>query len=246
MPPIRFISALPGLIPPMPGDRSALGSAPAAAFQYCEAMAMASAFGWTLFPPCDLHLRWTGREAEILHGETWQTLDTVSFGPEEQAAWDKAAGPALAGRMPHVAQKLFVPGIVQVWTGYFIESDPEWSVLIRPLPNVPGPDSHFLYEGIVETDHFRPCPLFVNIRLLKTDREIVLRAGDPLFMVQPVHRSAYAPGVLAAGAPQDLADLPPSGKEGLERTIRLFDPLHGGNSLPGSYGAQVRRRRKTS
>lgn len=246
MPPIRFISALSGLIPPMPGDRTALGSAPAAALQYCEAMAMASAFGWTLFPPCDLRLRWTGREAEVFHSDKWHTLDSLSFGPDEQAEWDRAAGPALKGRMPHVAQKLFVPGIVQIWTGYFVESDPEWSVLIRPLPNVPGPDTHFLYEGVVETDHFRPCPLFVNIRLLKTDREIALRATDPLFMVQPVHRSAYAPQVLSSGSVTALADLPDHSRAALGRTVRLFDPAHGGDSLPGSYGAQVRRRRKTA
>lgn len=245
MPPIRFISALSGLIPPMPGDRSALGSAPAAAFQYCEAMAMASAFGWTLFPPCGLHLRWTGREAEIFHSGGWHNLDTLAFGPEEQAEWDENAPAALTGRMPYAAQKLFVPGIVQIWTGYFIESDPDWSVLIRPLPNVPGPDTHFLYEGIVETDQFRPCPLFVNIRLLKTDREIILRATDPLFTVQPVHRSAYAPGVLAGNAVSSMSDLPSDSLQAMERTVRLFDPAHGGDSLPGSYGAQVRRRRKS-
>ncbi len=245
MAPIRFISALSGLIPPMPGDRTALGSAPAAAFQYCEAMAMASAFGWTLFPPCDLRLRWTGREAEVFSDGDWHSLETLSFGAEEQEEWDRAAPEALQGRMPHAAQKLFVPGIVQIWTGYFIESDPDWSVLVRPLPNVPGPDTHFLYEGIVETDQFRPCPLFVNIRLLKTDREILLRASDPLFTVQPVPRRAYAPQVLGGNAVTALSDLPEPSLQAMERTVRLFDPTHGGNSLPGSYGAQVRRRRKS-
>src|SRR5882672_5799107 len=40
---------------PMRADRSALGVLPTAAFQYCEAISIASAFGWYVFPPIDFH-----------------------------------------------------------------------------------------------------------------------------------------------------------------------------------------------
>jgi hypothetical protein len=208
-------------------------------------MAMASAFGWSFFPPCDLRLRWTGREVEIFNDGCWSRLESLSFGEEQQAYWDTAAPPDLKGRLPHVIQRLFVPGIVQIWTGYFVSSAPGWSILVRPLPNIPGPETHFMYEGVVETDHFTPCPLFINIRLLKTDRPIDLAATDPLFCVQPVQQSSYTPQVLSAALPGMVADMDGEERAGLSRTIRLFDPQHGGDSLPGSYGAQVRRRRKS-
>ena len=45
---------------------------------------------------------------------------------------------------------------------------------IRPLANVPHSQAYASYEGIVEADWFKPLPLFINIRLLATERPIDL------------------------------------------------------------------------
>ena len=48
---VTFYRAIPQSVEPMRADRSALGVIPTAAFQYCEALTSASAFGWYVFPP---------------------------------------------------------------------------------------------------------------------------------------------------------------------------------------------------
>ena len=45
-PTITFYRAIPESFEPMRADRAALGVIPTAAFQYCEALTSASAFGW--------------------------------------------------------------------------------------------------------------------------------------------------------------------------------------------------------
>ncbi|MTI04068.1 hypothetical protein E1180_00870 [Roseibium denhamense] len=48
-----------------------------------------------------------------------------------------------------------------------------------------------VYEGMVETDEFKPCPIFVNIRITETNREIRLPFNVPLAQVQLVPRQVY-------------------------------------------------------
>ena len=200
MSPISFIPVFGDLLPPMPADRSALGSAPTAAFQYCESMASASAVGWYVFPPRSIELRWTGLRVEILDDGIWCPLEGLGFGDGHQAIWDAHVPTHLKGRMPYYVQRLFVPGIVQIWSGILVSSDPGWSTLVRPIPNVFHNEGYGVYEGIIETDVFRPCPLFVNIRMLKTDTIISLPADQPLFAVQPVPQESYAAGTLSGAS----------------------------------------------
>ena len=250
MSPITFVPAVHGLFAPMPGDKTALGSAPTAAFQYCEAMATASAFGWYVFPPRDIQLRWTGFRVDVLDQGTWGPLEGLGLGEVDQATWDAHAPEPLKGHLPYYVQRLFVPGIVQIWSGFLVLSDPGWSILVRPLPNVFQNEGYGVYDGLVETDVFRPCPLFINIRMLKTDTVVTLPRDQPLFAVQPIRRESYAAQTLAcetsdpAPGESGISSLTPSDRAALDRTIRLFDPLRGDSDF-GGYKALIRRRRRS-
>ena len=167
----------PGAIPPMRADRTALGGIPAAAHQYCEALCSASAFGWYVFPPTDIRLRWDG--AEVFHeieGE-WRPLVATQL-PDFVDYWDEHCPEDMQGRSPPYVSPLFVPGIVQIWSGLLVSTVEDWSVLIRPPANIPHTRAFSCFEGIVETDRFKPCPLFINIRLHETGMPIkIARAG---------------------------------------------------------------------
>src|SRR5437016_6504113 len=62
---VTFYRAIPESFEPMRADRSALGVIPTAAFQYCEALTSASAFGWYLFSPMTFYLRSEEHTSEL-------------------------------------------------------------------------------------------------------------------------------------------------------------------------------------
>jgi len=234
----------------MRGDRSALGTLPTAAYQYCEPVRTASAFGWYIFPPVDIRLKWDGAETFYHAGEDWRCLVSEHLDEDFVDLWDSNVPGDLKGRAPPFLSGLFVPGIVQVWSGFFVSSARDWSVLIRPVANVVQSRAFACYEGIIESDRFKPMPLFVNIRLIATDAEIVIPKLTPLFQVQPIHRESYSEATLTYSALSEAQDMEgdifgmsPADWDGFRTTIRDIDPRKGNHSV-GSYGARVRRRAK--
>jgi len=238
---LQFYQIVPEAIPPMAADASALGTLPVAAFQYCEAIRTASSFGWYVFPPQDIRLKWDGTEVRWHRGDDWHLLDSVLLGGEFLDRWEQHAPPDLKDRQPPFLSSLFVPGIVQIWSGFLISSAADWSVLIRPPANLTQGHGYFCFEGLVETDRYGPCPLFVNIRLLATDREIVLSRTKPLFQVQPVPRAAYVDG--RRGITRDMSEMSAAHWQGFRGTIRSAEP-GADDHKTGSYGAATRRRAK--
>src|SRR4029077_19419016 len=163
---IQFYRIVPEAIPPMPADASALGTLPFAAYQYCEAIRTASSFGWYIFPMDDIHLRWDGAEARYSDGGEWQFLDSLSLAGDALERWNRYAPDNLKDRPPPYLSNLFVPGLVQVWSGLLIGSDANWSIHVRPPANLVQSPTYACYEAIIETDQFRPCPLFIYLRLI--------------------------------------------------------------------------------
>lgn len=176
----------------MRGDPSVLGTLPSRGFQYCEALRAASSFGWYVFPPIDFTLQWDGSQVLWTYrgAKAWYPLTSAQF-PGYSEVFDRQAPARLQGFAPPFLTSVPEPGIVQVWTGLFVGSAEDWSILIRPPANLPRSLSFDLYEGIVETDRWFG-PLFTNVRLIKTDIPIHFSTEIPLIQVQPLHRSAYA------------------------------------------------------
>ena len=242
-PAVMFYRAVPGSRAPMRADPSVLGTLPTRGFQYCEALRAASSFGWYVFPPIDFTLQWDGSQVIWTYrgAKAWYPLTSAQF-PGFQAVFDAAAPKRLRGYSPPFLTVVPGAGIVQVWTGLFVESRADWSVLVRPPANLPRNLAFDLYEGIVETDRWFG-PLFTNVRLIKTDVPIHFDTETPLVQVQPLHRSTYADEAAhTAGMVADARDFPAEAWSRYEETI--VKP----NVEPrpaGAYAAAARRRRRS-
>jgi hypothetical protein len=244
-PAVTFYTAIPGCRTPIRADPSVLGTLPARGFQYCEALRAASSFGWYVFPPIDFTLQWDGSQVIWTYrgAKAWYPLTSAQF-PGYQAVFDRVAPRRLRGFSPPFLTALTEPGLVQVWSGLMIESAENWSVLVRPPANLPRNLAFDVYEGIVETDRWFG-PLFVAIRLIKTDVPIHFSTEIPLLQVQPLHRSAYADevsnrfGMIAN--PAGFSDMAWSRYE--ETIVKPnLDPAR----PVAAYATSVRRRRRSN
>jgi len=242
---VTFHRVFPAATPPLRADKSALGTLPTAAFQYCEAVRTASAYGWYIFPPMDVHLRWDGVDVYCSIDGNWQQLLGIHV-REFTEYWDSNAPTDLKGYAPPFVISLFVPGMIQIWSGLLISTAKDWSVLVGPLSNFPQSKNYATFEGIIETDTFKPCPLFINMRLLTTNREILIPKSKPLFQVRPVRRECYAENALKhleyeGLEPRDgnRGSMSEENWSGFRSTLRTVDsPAR----TPGAYGAMRRRR----
>ena len=144
----------------------------------------------------DFSLLWDGSEVMWTHAgvQAWQPLQSELF-PDFDAEFDCHSPPELRSGAPAFLGALTETGLVQIWTGFAARTRPEWSLLLRPLPNLAHSKNYEVLEGIVETDRWFG-PLFTNVRLTKTDVPIHFRTEFPLLQVQPLPRGAYADGPL--------------------------------------------------
>ncbi len=238
-PVVTFYGAVPGIRAPIRADASGLGTLPSRGFQYCEALRTASSFGWYVFPPIDFTLEWDGSQIIWTYSgaNSWYPLTSAQF-PGFQAVFDRVAPKRLRGFAPPFLSAIPEPGLIQLWTGLFVESAENWSILVRPPANLPRNLAYEPYEGIVESDRWFG-PLFINIRLIKTDVPIVFSTEIPILQVQPLHRSTYAEEATNRfGMVPKLADFPAEAWERYETNIVKPREV-------GAYAAQVRRRRRS-
>jgi hypothetical protein len=243
-PAVTFYTAIPGCRAPMRADPSVLGTLPTRGFQYCEALRAASSFGWYVFPPIDFTLQWDGSEVIWTYrgASAWYPLTSAQF-PGYSELFDRLAPQHLRGFSPPFLTAVPQLGIIQVWTGLFVGSAEDWSILIRPPANLPRSLAFDLYEGIVETDRWFG-PLFTNIRLVKTDVPIQFSTETPLVQVQPLHRSTYAGEVSNDfGLVKHPAEFPAEAWSRYEQTI--VKPNLEPQRPVAAYAASVRRRRKS-
>jgi hypothetical protein len=242
-PAVTFYRAVPDARAPIRADASVLGTLPSRGFQYCEALRAASSFGWYVFPPIDFTLQWDGSEIIWTYrgAKAWYPLASAQY-PGFQATFDRHAPERLRGYAPPFLTTVPEPGIVQVWTGLFVESAPDWSILVRPPANLPRSLAFDLYEGIVESDRWFG-PLFTNLRLIKTDVPIHFSTETPLVQVQPLHRATYAEEVSnRVGLVRSLTEFPAETWSRYEENI-VKPNLEPARAV-GTYASEVRKRRR--
>ena len=181
---------------PQKADRFSAGTLPMRAARYCDAVTTASGFGWWLFPPTDTYLVWDGRSIVwSTNCEDWQTVDDVVHFPGFPVGFDAIAPDCLQGKAPPFLTSLPEPGLIQISLGLFARTAPGWSMLIRRPANFPisSPVDH--YEGVLNTGKWFG-PLFINLRLTKTDVPIRLRSDMPIAQAQPIPQALLVPSIL--------------------------------------------------
>ena len=242
---VRFYRVAPQGLPPLRADRSALGTLPTSAYQYCEPVCAASAFGWYVFPPMSFHVQWDGTEFIWTHGNTdepWQPLTHEHF-PGLPEAFDARAPEDIRGWAPPFLSSVPQPGVLQIWTGMLVRTRPGWSLLVRPPANLPRSYHYDHYEGIIETDRWLH-PLLINTRMITSNRPIFFDETKPLIRAQPLQRSTYEERHLRTfEITGGLDELTPADWDDYRHTIvkRTKDPT----VRPGRYSAEVRKRSRS-
>ena len=239
---VAFYRFVPEARVPQRADRAAIGTLPTRAFRYCDALGAAAAFGYYVFPPLSFSLMWDGTEIIwTWEGEAdWYPLHVAQC-PGFRTVFEATAPEEIRAFAPPFLGALPEPGIVQVWSGLVARTQPGWSLLVRPLANLPKSQSFELYEGIVETDRWFG-PLFTNLRLTKTDVPVAFRADYPLFQVQPIPRAIYDEQHLNNFAViPDLARLRPEDWDDFYDTV--VRPNVHENRPRGQYATAARKRR---
>jgi len=241
---VTFYRMIPECPAPQRADRSAGGMLPTRAFRYCDPVTTASAFGWYVFPPLAFSLQFDGTNVKWTFGtaQRWYSLGAAQF-PDFASYFDEHAPDGLKGCSPPFITAFPEPGFVQIWSGLIARTKPGWSLLVRPVPNFPRSVQYELFEGIVETDSWFG-PLFINLRLKKTDVSVDFQAGLPLFQVQPLQRSLYEGRALddfdVVAALRDWSDA-----EWDDYRETVVAPNLEEIKLPGRHAVKLRRRRRS-
>ncbi len=221
---------------PERASRDAAGTLPIRAVRYCEAVTLATSFGWLVYPPVDCLIRWDGRAIEwSADGDDWQPVEESAPFPETDHD-PFASAPLCVRDMPRPALLTAIPepGIVQVSLGVAARAAPGWGLLIRRPANFPvaGAIEHF--EGIVDPAQWFG-PLFINLRITKTDAPVRLYADRPLAQVQPVPLALLRGDALAFDVremgPKEWADYAETVSPTVERPHRDF----------GEYAVRARK-----
>ena len=242
-PRITFYRLIPGARMPQRADRSAGGTLPTRAFRYCEPVVTASAFGYYIFPPMNFSVIWDGHEISwIFDGAPdWMPLTNYQF-PDFAEHFNERAPAEIRGYSPPFVSSMQEPGLMQMWSGLVARTAPGWSLLVRPVANLPRGNGCEPYEGVIETDRWFG-PLVANMRLTKTNVPIEFNKDFPLLQVQPLPREALDDTALnnyeivpelENFAPEDWDDY-------YETVVR---PSAMTNRPKGEYAAAARRRRK--
>jgi hypothetical protein len=241
---VKFYQMIPGAPPPQRADRSAGGMLPTRAFRYCDPVTTASAFGWYVFPPAAFSLQFDGTNVTWTYpgAERWYPIGATQF-PNFATYFDAHAPSDLKGFSPPFMTAFPEPGLVQVWSGLIARTKPGWSLLVRPVPNFARSQRYELFEGIVETDSWFG-PLFINLRLTKTDVPVEFQAGLPLFQVQPVERRVYESRLLDEfDVVEEMDDWSPTDWDAYRATVVAPNLVE--EKQPGQHALQVRRRRRS-
>lgn len=186
---MRFFKATPAIRDPVRPTDDIDGEIPARALKFCEPFLAANRAGYLLCPPVDFVLNWTGSEILANIGDVPETilLDRV-FLPDFSDQWSAMAPPQAVEVMPPFLEAFPERGVVQVWTGYFVTTDPEVSTWVRGRVNRVGSSAYSVIEGLVETDWWTG-PLFFVLQINKTDFPVQFRQSEPFVQVIPFPRT---------------------------------------------------------
>jgi hypothetical protein len=197
---VRFVRFYAGGIAPERASQDAQGTLPMRAVRYCEALRFASSLGFYLYPPRAVTLEWSGRAVTAaFDGEAARPIaDTLSPDDDGFMHPDMGAVPLLSA-MPE-------PGIVQVNLGFGARVPGGYGILLRAPANYPTHGDLFHYEGVVDPSNWFG-PLFINVRLTRTNEPVRIFADRPFAQAQlvPLHMLTARHETVDA-APEDWED----------------------------------------
>lgn len=225
---IELYQVLPGAPAPVPAGDGAVMSLPSKALRYCPPVISASRWGWHVFPPVDMALRFDGQQTDWRDAEgTWHRVRPGDEGVvpgwaehyRERFPADVVEGlvddtPGLFNADPGA------PFRVEMYTGVIVRTAPGWSLLVRAPANMPRRTDLVLYEGIIETSWWVSL-LPTIVELTTPGLEVELSRSRPLAQLQlvPADRDPVVDGAVLGGLEDIPADMWASYRENrLRRT----------------------------
>jgi hypothetical protein len=216
------------------------GSPPFRAATFCEPFRTGSGFGWYLYPPVNCFIKWDGTSFKWLPegSDGWLPMTNVPALTLLRLRGVQPSDDPILG-LPVFAA---VPesGVLQVWTGLAAVTPPDWSLVVRGVPNFPGSLTYEVLDGIIETGWWHG-PLAGLLRFRRSDEPVQLSRQVPLFALQPVPAEAYQNETLRR------MEFVPADVESLPATRRMvadaLDVREDGK--PGGYRREVLSRRRS-
>lgn len=200
---------------------------------------MASGFGWYLFPQTDVSLRWDGSTIfyQLDDMPDWLPVaDGVGFPGPYAAFLEQAPDSVRAVPPPASLTAIPEPGIIQVSLGIAARSAPGWGLLLRRPANYPVPGAIEHFEGVIDPAGWFG-PMFINLRITRTDTPVRLYSDRPLVQAQPV------PIALLKTDTTNVADM--GDDEWADWAQTVTEPLGDPNRDFGGYAVRARKLRKS-
>jgi hypothetical protein len=221
---------------PEPAPRDAGGNLPSRAVRYCDAVTVASAYGWWLYPPVDCFVRWDGIDIWwSTDGSEWGTIsDTVAWPIEDEDFYAGAPTEVAAVPPPPFLTALPEPGHLQVSLGVAAKAPEGWGLHVRMPANAPMSGGFEFFEGIIDPAVWFG-PLFINLRIMSTGKPMRLYGDRPLAQVQAVPWEALR-------ARSTVHDMGPDEWALWEQSIGV--PAADRFRRFGAYGVRARKGRK--
>jgi hypothetical protein len=211
----------------------------------------ASAFGWYVVPAKRAEVICDGKDLYYADEGQWAPLQNVALEQEFLDDWDEKVPDAAKGLAPAFMQASFISGVLQVWSGILVSTREDWISLVRPLVNADFYGAVQCYDGVVETDEYGPWPLFINVKVTKTDVPIILDPNRPLFQLQVLPRLAFGKQTRQIEMVDGLGVHEESGEgltmaewEGFTGTVRKADFRENKGRLVGDYAIKARKSAK--
>jgi hypothetical protein len=236
---VTFYRFIPECRVPQRADSSAAGTLPTRAFRYCEAVRVASAFGWYLFPPIGVGFQWDGGTDiswTYAGADDWYPLKTAQF-PGFVEHFDERAPDEIKGFSPPFVAALQEPGVVQIWSGIVARTAPGWSLLVRAPANLPRSLGYDVYEGIIETDRWFRSSSIPNCRCCRSSR------STARFMGMHSNSSSSSPNSISCGPKSGRPITPPWSARIPIRTGSRVSTL---SPRDGAAAAKTKKTKRTS
>ncbi|MDR7033999.1 DUF6065 family protein [Mesorhizobium sp. BE184] len=188
---VRFIK----VYDPAPDIESASADAkdhaPLRGRKFCAPLNVASSIGWYVYPPLNFHLNWDGRNFFIMFddSEDWMLVDQITF-PNYAEKFEAIAEARGIHGVPPFLDVFPELGVIQVWTGYMLVTDPQDSIWVRAPINMPGSLEYDVFDGVIDTDWWRG-PIIVNLRFHKTDAPVSFKRHRPIGQVFSLPRAFF-------------------------------------------------------
>ncbi len=188
---MKFYKAWPDAPSPKKGGKYLSGEIPSRAHQFCEPFLVANGIGHLIYPPINFNLYWDGHKAyiQLESMEEWITIDRI-FLPDSIDLWREAMPESHLSCLPAFIEAFPERGVLQVWTGLYVKTQPGDSLWIRSPVNVVSDPAYRVIEGIIETDWWTG-PLFTNFELIKTDTQISFNKNTPMLQVFRIPREYH-------------------------------------------------------